>query len=297
MLRVETVDSRTRVMVFDGMRTAWVIRDRKNLMIDSGYPIDRDDLFKGLAEMSLSPQDIDFVALTHIHLDHAGGAGYLARENPYLTVLVHAKGARHLIDPAKLMQSVNNAYSQRLPAIGELVPIPQVQVKTIGSGDIIDLGRTRLEVYYTPGHAKHHVIFFDPQSESVFCGDALGSKYRDYPNFVLSPPADYNKELSKTSIDLVRALKPKIINFTHCGPYVPSAHDDFFVSLKRKHDLWNQCILDIIGQDRSLDPEAVLNKFLDKLPELKNFPDQFFSFRLSVKGMLHYHKRSGEKRF
>ena len=291
MFRVETVDSRVKLLVFDELRSSWLIRDKRNIIIETGYAADFDKLLDGLSQLGLTPQDIDYVALTHIHLDHAGGAGHLARHNPNLTVLVHGKGARHLANPSKLIEGARKAHGERFDAFGEMLPIPIKQIRTIDSGDIVELGDTHLEVFYTPGHAKHHVIFFDPVSASVFTGDALGSKYKNHPNFVLSPPTDYDRKSAKISIDLIQALNPQRINFTHCGPYGISGHDHLFENLKRNHDLWTQSIFEIISQYQFEDDETLFRAFLEKHPELKQFPDQFFSFRLSVKGIRLYLQR------
>ncbi|MGA2400791.1 MAG: MBL fold metallo-hydrolase [Syntrophobacteraceae bacterium] len=293
-MSVEKVDARITLFTFNRLRTSWLIRDRRNILIESGYPSNAPELLAGLEKVSLTPQDIDFLALTHIHLDHAGGAGYIARENPDLKVFVHEKGAKHLVDPGKLVESVKRAYGDRYSSVGDMVRIPKGQVVTVGSGDVIDLGDTRLEVYYTPGHAKHHLVFFDKASESVFSGDALGSQYKGLPNFVLAPPSDYDNELAKQSIDLIEAMNPKRICFTHCGPYALDGRNDFYDALKKKHDLWSECVCEIAHENPEANPEKVFELFLEKNKELTNYPTQYFSFRLSVMGILVYLKRTGK---
>jgi len=271
-----------------------LIRDKRNILIESGFPADAHNLFSELEKMSLTPKDIDFLALTHIHIDHAGGAGYLAKENPDLKIFVHEDGVKHLINPDKLVGIVKSVYGGKFFTIGQMLKIPEKEmIVSVSTGDKIDLGDTQLEVYYTPGHAKHHVIYFDRTSDSVFSGDALGSKYNTFPNFVLSPPSDYNKELAKQSIDLIKCLNPKRINFTHCGSYEIDAHDEFYENLKGKHDLWNKCVLEVVKENQNMSHEEIFEKFLERVPELRNFPTQFFSFKLSVKGILLYLKKSG----
>jgi len=259
-----------------------LIRDEKTILIESGFPVETPILVSGLEKLSLTPKDIDFLALTHVHIDHAGGAGNLAQANPHLKIFVHAMGSKHLINPAKLTDSVKRAYGKKFSVVGAMAAISSEMIRPVNTGDTIDLGNTQLEVYYTPG-----------TSESVFSGDALGSKYKNLPNFVLSPPADYNKELAKKSIDLIKDLKPKRINFTHCGAYDLDRDDDFYENLKAKHDRWNHCILEIVKENQQLSSDVVFKKFLEKIPELKNYPSQFFSFNLSVNGILLYLKKSG----
>jgi glyoxylase-like metal-dependent hydrolase (beta-lactamase superfamily II) len=223
-----------------------------------------------------------------------GGAGYLARQNPALKVFVHETGASHLNDPSRLVASVKRAYGERFGMVGEMVGVAEDQIIPVDTGAMIDLGNSRVEVHYTPGHAKHHVVYFDPTSESVFTGDALGSKYPGLPNFVLSPPADYDKELAKQSVDVIQALHPKRINFTHLGPYNVDGDQDFYERLKVEHDLWSDCIEEIVNHNQTTEPETVFSAFLEKIPRLKQYPTQFFSFRLSVKGILIYLQRTGK---
>ena len=124
MVRVERLDSRIQVLILDELRACWLIRDKKNILIESGYPKDANDIFSGLDKLSLKPEDIDFLALTHIHIDHAGGAAFLAKENPGLKIFVHEKGAKHLIDPVRIMDSVKKAYQDKSLKIGEMLKIP-----------------------------------------------------------------------------------------------------------------------------------------------------------------------------
>ncbi len=288
MLKVSVIDSRITQLTFDDYRSSWLIRDKKTILIETGFPVDCQLLLAGLAKLNLTPKDIDYLALTHIHLDHAGGSGKIARLNPEMRVLVHTKGGRHLLDPTKLQESAKKAYGDRFAAIGEIEPVPEHNLRVIDSGDTIDLGTSKLKVYYTPGHAKHHVVFYDTASRGVFAGDALGSWLPDRIGFILTPPADYNKKQAKKSIDLIKALYPRKIYFTHCGPYEISEGDHFFENLKNDHEIWTRCVSAIIADNYAINREALFNAFLEKRPELNKHPDLFFSFRLSVNGILQY---------
>ena len=289
MVRVDKINERITMFTLDQLRTSWLIRDRRTILIESGFPSNASEILAGLGKISLTARDIDFLALTHVHLDHAGGAGLIAKQNPDLKVFVHEKGARHLSDPAKLIQGARKAYDgNEFSSDNKMIPVPVGQIIPVDSGHVIDLGDTQLEVYYTPGHAKHHVVFFDKASASVFPGDALGSKFPGFPNFVLSPPSDYDKEISKQSIDLIKAMNPKQIYFTHCGPYTIDGHDDLYEKLKKKHELWVDCVWDIMDQNPQADSEKVFQIFLQKNKELEPYRSQYFSFRLSVRGILIY---------
>ena len=262
-------------------------------MIDSGYPAESRDLLAGLARLSLTPADIDLLALTHIHVDHAGGAGHLAALNPHLEILVHANGRKHMADPSRLVASVQKAYGDKFSMVGAMNPIAPERIRTVGSGSRIDLGDVELQVYDAPGHARHHVLYFDAGTRTIFCGDALGSRYPGLPSFVLTPPPDYDKFLAQATIDFIqRELAPQRICFTHCGAYPADELGNFYAPLKQQHDRWTECIHEIIETQPDLPPTDVFQQFLDKLPSLKNYPSQYFSFNLSVNGIVTYLKKS-----
>lgn len=292
MLKVEKIDARTVSLSFDGYRTCYVVRDRKTVLVDCGYPADHPSLLAGLDRLGLDPGCIDYLALTHIHLDHAGGAGHLTRLNPELVVYVHGRGSRHLIDPSRLLQAAAHAYGKRFAAMGSMLPIPEGNLRTIDSGDTIALGATHLDVHHTPGHAKHHVIFHDPFAAAVFAGDALGSKVADHPGFILTPPGDYDKRAAIDSINLIQALKPEQINFTHCGTYCLNPRERFFEDLKQSHEQWTLCVAGILNENPEIETQALWKSFLGQQPDLLRYPDQHPSFLLSVRGIRGYLERT-----
>ncbi|MBN1614550.1 MAG: MBL fold metallo-hydrolase [Deltaproteobacteria bacterium] len=294
MVRVEEVDPRTSVLIFDDIRTVWVVRDRHNTLIETSHPAEFPEVLAGLRALSLRPEDIDYLAVTHIHIDHAGGAGHLAEANPSLRIFVHEAGLRHLLDPSRLMEGVRAAYGEDFAVVGRMRPVPSPEMLVaVGSGDRIELGETVLEVYETPGHARHHVVFFDRERSCVYAGDALGSFYPDHPNFVLAPPPDYDPGEAKRSIDLVRSLQPRQIRFTHLGPRDLDGTDAFYENLKAKHDLWNERLREIAEEHPDLDHRGFFEMFLERVPEVRDYPDNYFSFNLSVKGILTHLRKSG----
>ena len=220
-----------------------------------------------------------------------GGAGHLTRLNPELVVYVHGRGSRHLADPARLLQGAASAYGERFAAMGSMLPVPEANLRIIDSGDTIALGATRLDVHYTPGHAKHHVIFHDPSAAAVFSGDALGSKVADRPGFILTPPDDYDKRAAIDSIKLIEALNPERINFAHCGTYILNPRDRFFEDLKQGHEQWTRCVAAILNENPGIETQALWKSFLGQQPDLRHYPDQHPSFLLSVRGIRGYLER------
>src|SRR4051812_11177673 len=155
--------------------------------------------------------------LTHIHLDHAGATGVLVRRFPELEVYVHERGAPHLIDPAKLLKSAGQLYGDDMDRLwGEVAPVAESAITTLSGGETVE----GLRVEYTPGHASHHVCYFDPDSGEAYCGDVAGVRIPP-SDFVLppTPPPDIDIEKWLASVDLVAGWKPSGLCLTHAGRF------------------------------------------------------------------------------
>lgn len=161
------------------------------------------------------------ILLTHIHLDHAGSTGTLVREWPDVTVYVHERGAAHLIDPSRLLESAARLYGDDLSRLwGEVAAVPAANVRALRGGEVIEAGGRALEVAYTPGHASHHVCYFDRSSGVAFTGDVTGIR-RGSGRYVMppTPPPDIDLERWQQSLDRVMAWSPDTLFITHFGPW------------------------------------------------------------------------------
>jgi glyoxylase-like metal-dependent hydrolase (beta-lactamase superfamily II) len=166
-------------------------------------------------------RDVTALLLTHIHLDHAGATGSLVRENPNLRVYVHDRGAPHLIDPSKLLASASLLYGDAMDRLwGEVSPVPERALVVLKGGEHIEEGGRRLEVAYTPGHASHHVSYFNSDTGIAFVGDTAGIKIVEN-GYVLppTPPPDINLEIWDESLRTIEAWRPDTLFLTHFGPY------------------------------------------------------------------------------
>ena len=155
--------------------------------------------------------------LTHIHLDHAGATGVLVRRFPHLKVYVHERGAPHLVDPSKLLGSATKIYGDDMERLwGEIAPVPQENITTLAGGESVE----GLTVAYTPGHASHHVAYFDPESGEAYTGDLAGVRIPP-AGFVLppTPPPDIDVELWLESIDTLAGWRPSAVCPTHAGRF------------------------------------------------------------------------------
>jgi glyoxylase-like metal-dependent hydrolase (beta-lactamase superfamily II) len=201
--------------------SAYLISTGQPAVIETGPTTSLDALTKGLNELGMGPEDLAHVIVTHVHLDHAGGVGGLARRFPRATVWVHERGAPHLADPTKLVASVARVYGEeRMRTLfGPVDPVEQTRIRPISEGDSVDLGDRRIEVIYTPGHASHHVALVDSDTGAVFTGDALGIHLPDIGVLrPATPPPDIDVEASVESISRIRDRAPSVLLFSHYGP-------------------------------------------------------------------------------
>ena len=137
-----------------------------------------------LAAHGVRPTQVDWILLTHIHLDHAGAAGVLARVLPNARVAVHQRGARHMADPSRLMAGTVSVYGEELvrERYGEILPIPPERITEVKEGSLLKLGARTIRVLDTPGHARHHVCYVDETTGHIFTGDTFGLSYRELDN-------------------------------------------------------------------------------------------------------------------
>jgi glyoxylase-like metal-dependent hydrolase (beta-lactamase superfamily II) len=202
--------------------SAYLVRASEPALIETGPTTSADAVTAGLESLGLGASDLAHIVVTHIHLDHAGGAGTIAERFPSATVWVHERGARHLSDPSRLWSSAAQVYGGEdalTEMFGPMAPIEAGRIRSVAEGDRIDLGGRSLDVMYTPGHASHHVSLVDSESGALFTGDALGIHFPDVRVLrPATPPPDIDVELAVDSIERIRARAESALMFSHFGP-------------------------------------------------------------------------------
>jgi glyoxylase-like metal-dependent hydrolase (beta-lactamase superfamily II) len=194
-------------------------------LVDPGPSSTLPALRAGLARAGMSIGDVRTLLLTHIHLDHAGATGTLVREVPGLRVYVHERGAPHLVNPEKLLASAARLYGDDMDRLwGSVLPVPQERVITLQGGERISGGGRDFDVAYTPGHASHHVSYFNADAGIAFVGDTAGVRL-NAGGYVLppTPPPDVDLEAWRASLDTIARWHPETLFITHFGPHAPSA--------------------------------------------------------------------------
>jgi len=199
--------------------TALLESDGQRVLIDPGPGSTLETLRQQLRTHGYSVGDLEAIWLTHIHMDHAGASGALVRENPGLSVYVHKVGAPHMADPSKLLASAVRLWPNELHTLfGEMLPVPAENLRTLEGGETLTLGSRKVEVVYTPGHASHHVSYFDQQEGVAFVGDTAGVRIEGN-SYVMpaTPPPDIDLEIWETSFAAILERKPSRLFLTHFG--------------------------------------------------------------------------------
>lgn len=199
-------------------------------IIDTGTHTAVASVLAELKGLGLSPDAVDYIITTHVHLDHAGGAGALLQSCRQARLVVHPSGARHLIDPARLVASSIEVYGQEhfLRLYGEIMPAPEARVLRMEDGARLEFHGRSLTFLDTPGHARHHFCVHDARSAGVFTGDAFGVSYREFDVdgrafiFPTTTPTQFDPQAMHASIDRILALRPAALYLTHYGRVTPT---------------------------------------------------------------------------
>jgi glyoxylase-like metal-dependent hydrolase (beta-lactamase superfamily II) len=232
-------------------------------LIDPGPSTTLGTLGARLERMGIAIADVRQILLTHIHLDHAGVTGTLVRENPAIEVFVHERGAPHMIDPAKLLASAGRLYGADMDRLwGDFLPVPAHRVRVLKGKERIRAGGRDLEVAYTPGHASHHVTYFDAASRIAFVGDTAGVRRqgRDY-TMPPTPPPDIDLDAWRTSEDRILAWDPDTLFLTHFGPFHGARLH--FQDMTARLAAWSAIVRRLLA-DVSLDEQQRLDAFMDE---------------------------------
>lgn len=290
-----------------GRTNGYLILSDKVALIETGPATGAGHIRDGLKSLAIPPEKIDYIIVTHIHLDHAGGAGILARELTQAKVYVHPRGARHLIDPSRLAAGARAIYGASFDLLfGEVLPVPQERVYTPADGETLDLGGGRvLAFHYTPGHARHHFVVHDPVSSGIFSGDALGLRFQALSDLLgfdftmpSAPPPEFDPPAALETLERMRALKPSCIYCTHFGrvagvPAILSRLKElisFFESIGRQVSdsgggakeieaaLW-ELVMHELGRHMALRRDHPAVKFLE------------LDLRLNAEGIAHYFEK------
>jgi hydroxyacylglutathione hydrolase len=267
-----------------------IVEAGRAALVDTGTNSSVPLVLEALREKGLAPESVDYVILTHVHLDHAGGAGQFMRALPNAMLTAHPRGARHMADPAKLVAGTYAVYgeAQARRIYGEILPISPQRIIETPDGTTLRLGGRELAFLDTPGHARHHVCIVDGKSGHIFAGDTFGLSYReldcDGRQFIFpsTTPVQFEPEGLHRSVDRLLSFRPEAIYVTHYGQVrdIPrlgadlhrliDAHADLALNLRgagaERHGMLKQGVTRILLEEAAMNrwrlaPEAILQVF------------------------------------
>ncbi|MFA5785568.1 MAG: MBL fold metallo-hydrolase [Actinomycetota bacterium] len=281
----------------DQVSAGFVVAGDDVALIETGPATSAATVRDHLAQAGVPPEALRWLIVTHIHLDHAGGVGDLAAAFPEATVVVHPKGARHLVDPSRLMASAAQVYGDALDTMyGQLRPTEAERVRAVEDGEIIDLGGgRRIEVLHTPGHAKHHMALLEPDTGALFVGDAVGVYLPDAPVLrPTTPPPDFDLAQTVASLRRLAGIDPSLLVLSHFG--VVASPLEFLAGAEEEISRWCEIAGRALEQGAGIEGvDAALRSHADEQekdlsPEARAKLEAFNSVHFNAVGLSRYHE-------
>jgi glyoxylase-like metal-dependent hydrolase (beta-lactamase superfamily II) len=281
----------------EGLVAAYLLPEPEGwALVETGPTSCRDHLLRAVEAAGVGRTEVRHILVTHIHLDHAGGLGAVAGDFPRARLLAHELGVPHLIDPAKLVAGARRAWGDASDRLwGPVAAVPAGRVDPLRGGETIPLRDGTLTVLATPGHAKHHVAFFDSRLRALLTGDGAGVRLERSRNIRPAiPPPDLDLGQLFASLDLMRSLEPRTLLLSHFGPTPGGAAD--LELYRRTVERWRDAALAVAREDPSV--AAIVARLREIDPETEGTgetPASWISgYELAAQGLLRYFRTHGD---
>lgn len=275
--------------------SSYLICDEKVGIVDCGPASISDDLYRGVSECGLSPGEIDYLLLTHIHLDHAGGSLKFLQKFPASTVFVPERGFKHLADPAILNSSSRAVLGERIfNSWGPCGPVPREKLRSVKPHEIISLGKVSLEYFPATGHAPHHCVLIDNQNSVVFSADGLGIFDEDSKSIIpTSPPPSFDLSQAIEDIGHIANLKTRLCCLAHFCELTPTA--SYFDSVLGVYKVWSEIIEAYLKDHQNTEFDVahygdIFERLVTTYPEYRGLSFDLVEQvkRVDISGMLNY---------
>jgi len=278
----------------DSYGVVYILDADRPTLVDSGIGTHYERILEALESLDIQPRELEAIALTHVHLDHAGGAGFLADACPNATVYVHDIGAPHLVDPSALVDGTKRAVGEMWDCYTDPEPLSEDRIEEFEAGDTIDLGNSELEAHHVPGHAPHQVVFEDNSQQTVFTADAAGlwvpARETVHPT---SPPPNFELDQCLEDVETIRGLEPELLCYPHFGPG-PADADSVLLEYETVLDDWVEAVKTMRTELDS--DEAVCEHFADATDYESVWGERKAreEARLNARGVLHFLDQAGQ---
>jgi glyoxylase-like metal-dependent hydrolase (beta-lactamase superfamily II) len=264
----------------------YVVDAPEPALVDTGLGTESKATLTALAELGIDRDELAYIIPTHVHLDHAGGASYLAEACESATIVCHKAGARHLTDPARLWAGTKAAVGKQIEFYRKPKPVDPDRIREVSGGGALDLGDRRLDVYDSPGHAPHQMVLHSPSDNATFVADAAGI-YAQRHDVIrpTSPPSDFDLEACLSDIDTLRELDPAVLLYAHYGPAATGE------KLDRYERILTRWVAEIeAARDHLEDDDAVVETVARRVEPLEPWDQRkvYTEAAMNVRGVLDY---------
>ncbi len=245
---------------------SYVVKGARTAIVETGPSSSVAHLLEALHQLKILPKDVRYVAVSHVHLDHAGGAGSLVKHLPNAEVIVHARGAPHLANPEKLWNQSQAVLGKITQLYGRPEPVPEDRIISSADAQIFDLGNdVQLKVVETLGHASHHQSYIETSTQSLFPGDAAGIYLQKYDVIVPTTPEPFKMDIALASIEKLKSLNPRVLLYSHFGKATDATKrlDTYAEQLR----LWATTAKEAISKNQKLD--ALTQMIIKRDPALQ----------------------------
>lgn len=278
---------------------SYILKGKQAAIIETGPTLSVPNLLSSLKQLKIQPENVAYVAVSHIHLDHGGGAGTLIKHLPKAKVIVHPRGASHLVNPEKLWQQSKIVLGEITKIYGEPEPVPAGRIIPAVDGVTFDVGNgITFKVVETLGHASHHVSYYEPLSYGVFTGDAAGIYLPEIDVIVPTTPPPFHLNVALESLDKLVRLKPKVLYYSHFG----KAEDamEKLQAYVQQIKLWERIAKE--GVQRGEDLEAVRKRIIENDEGVKKASKYLITHKVlsettlreSIQGFIDFVKKEKE---
>lgn len=270
----------------------YFIEEEHPTLIETGTSLVHESVLKALDRLGVARAAVENVVVTHIHLDHAGGAGFLMEHFPKARLYVHARGLPHLAHPRRLLDSASRALGPSFASYGTLKPIPEARMVALEGGETLDLGGRELELVATPGHARHHLAVLDRSTRSVFTGDAAGIYFpRDRRLIPTTPFPEFDLPDALRAMETMARLNPRVLLYTHFGP-----RRDALRALRdqqAEYERWDRRAGEMVGAMEL--EQAVATVYDEWYADVEAYPRPFVerTIAANLRGFYRYFERTG----